>query len=78
VYRDADYVKFASLIGHGGVPVMVGKKGNRKKAPFTYEYREGNISGYQYLGFAVVDLDGKFGVVTYYNERGDEHHREVI
>jgi hypothetical protein len=78
VYRDAAYVKFASLIGHGGVPVVSGKTGDRRKAPFTYEYRGELISGYQYLGFAVADLDGRSGVVNYYNERGEKHHSEVI
>jgi Calcineurin-like phosphoesterase len=78
VYRGARYVQFASLIGHGGVPVMVGRKGNARKAPFTYEYRETHTSGYQYLGFIVVDIDGRTCVATYYNERGLEHHREVV
>jgi hypothetical protein len=81
VYRERDAkkpVKFASLIGHGGVPVKVGKVGDPAKAPLTYHYRDEHISGYQYLGFVVVDLDGAACTAIYYNERGIEHHREVI
>ena len=78
VYRNAKYVKFASLLGHGGVPVKVGSRGKRTAAaPFTYEYRDTHESGYRYLGFAVADLDGSSCTMNFYNERGDLHHSEA-
>ncbi len=81
VYAETNYARHASLIGHGGVPVAIGKEGNVSKAPFTYEAREPHVSGFQQLGFAVVDLDGKDCNVTYYNERNNYNnasyaHRE--
>lgn len=80
VYRDPipkhAAVPFATLIGHGGVPVKVGKQGNAEKANFSYHYQDVHISGFQYLGFVVVDLDGPNCTAVYYNERNIEHHRE--
>ena len=79
VYRDprpGQPVPFASLIGHGGVPVKVGAQGDAQRAPLTYYYQDVHISGYQYLGFVVVDLDGPNWTAVYYNERNIEHHRE--
>lgn len=80
VYRDprpGQKVPFASLIGHGGVPAKVGKQGDSQRAPLTYHYQDVHISGFQYLGFAVADLDGPNCSTVYYNERNIEHHREL-
>jgi hypothetical protein len=83
VYEENDCVKHASLIGHGGVPVAIGKVGESKKAKFSYEAREEHVSGYQQLGFAVADLDKNKCSVTYYNERNNYNnskyaHRETF
>jgi predicted phosphodiesterase len=81
VYEENEYVKHSSLLGHGGVPVSLGREGNQKKAKFSYEDRGPHVSGFRQLGFAVADLDKNTCSVTYYNERNNYNnsayaHRE--
>ena len=79
VYKGAaSTVPFASLVGHGGVPVKVGKPGGTSPTPLTYQYPDEHISGYAYMGLVVVDLDDAVMTATYVNERGHEHHHETL
>jgi hypothetical protein len=79
VYRDpAGPVQFASLIGHGGIPMPSTAQVDTKRAPLTYHYQEEFAPGLSYCGFAVLDLDGPATTIRYYNETGACHHIESI
>jgi len=77
VYRDpAGLVQFASLVGHGGIPIASGDHGDVKKAPLTYHYQEEDSAGLTNLGFVVVDLSDSSALARYFNEHGVEHWAE--
>ena len=69
---------FASCLGHGGVPEYVAmKKGEKRPAPWVYEYLEVNsrdIQPWGTFGFAVLELEDAAMAVRYIDENGVEHH----
>jgi Calcineurin-like phosphoesterase len=71
-------VGFASCLGHGGVPEYLAmKEGERKPAPWAYEYLTPFDADqpWETFGFAVLELDGPEMKVRYIDENGKEHHR---
>jgi hypothetical protein len=76
IYRDPNSpVHFASLVGHGGIPVLP-MAPDPSKAPVTYSYQDEYENGLTHLGFVVVDLSGSSARASYYNERGQMHYVE--
>ena len=76
VYRDHENVRFASCIGHGGIPEYVPEQALTPPKGLVYEYRDVHSSDPQpwiTFGFAVVDLDGPRMRVRYIDEIGREH-----
>jgi len=79
IYRDpSGPARFASLAGHGGIPVATSMQGDTSKAPLVYHYQEEGDSGLTQLGFVVVDLAGPSARASYYNARGVMHHFEEL
>ncbi len=77
VVVDDDAVRFASCVGHGGIPeYLVMKEGQRKPKPWGYEYlaKHGNwLEPWNTFGFAVLELSGAVMKVRYVDENGFEH-----
>ena len=76
VYRDHERVKFATCVGHGGIPEYLVEEALTPPAGLVYEYRDRYSTGWQpwnTFGFAVVDLEDATMTVRYVNEFGDEH-----
>ncbi len=77
VYRDVERVRFASCIGHGGVPDYLSDKA--ATIPIEYEYRKVRGHGWQpwiTFGFAVLDIDGPKIHMRYIDEDGGKPHWE--
>ena len=76
VYRDHENVRFASCVGHGGIPEYVPEQALTPPKGLVYEYRDVHSKDRQpwiTFGFAVVDLDGPRMRVRYIDESGREH-----
>jgi len=77
-------VKYARLIGHGGVPVYMTHGIDDPYPPLvSYEYRRYTTSSFglehwALFGFAVLDFDGPRIHVRYVDEDGDTHKEETI
>ena len=77
-------VKYARLIGHGGVPVYMTHGIDDAYPPsVSYEYRRYITSSFglehwALFGFAVLDFDGPRIHVRYVDEDGDTHMEETI
>jgi hypothetical protein len=82
LYASHMNVDFGRCIGHGGVPVYMWHGfHDGYPEPGEYEYREYMLRGLErwaLFGFAVLDFDGPLLTVTYINENGKSHKREVI
>jgi hypothetical protein len=81
VYEPNEEARYAAVVGHGGVPVLV----PRPEAPLpkgvAYEFREAHeIDGDRWglFGFAVLDFDGPRVRVRYLDERGTEQRTDEI
>ena len=71
-YRDHERVRFATCVGHGGVPEYVPEKLIAPPQGLVWEDREISSTDWQpwiTFGFTVVDLDGPRMNVRYVNER---------
>jgi Calcineurin-like phosphoesterase len=84
-YQSRPDLKYARLIGHGGVPVWrdVPWKFWTSKDPegVTFVSREAFRSGLEWFllfGFAVLDFDGEAIRVRYFYENGDEEKAETL
>lgn len=79
-YQEWGNVKYARLIGHGGVPVyMTHAAADPYPRPATYEYRRCICRGLEHwarFGFAVLDFDGPTIKVRYVDEDGGDPHKE--
>lgn len=78
VYEDLENVRFASCVGHGGIPEYLVKEHPVPPKGLVYEYRRIHSTDWQpwnTFGFAIVDLDGDRMSVRYVDERGETHHR---
>jgi hypothetical protein len=78
VYEDLENVRFATCIGHGGIPEYLVKPGLVSPRGLVYEYRRIHSTDWQpwnTFGFAIVDLDGDRMTVRYVDERGVEHYQ---
>ena len=77
-------VKYARLIGHGGVPVYMTHGIDDPYPPsVSYEYRRYMTSSFglehwALFGFAVLDFEGPRIHVRYVDEDGDTHREETI
>jgi predicted phosphodiesterase len=70
-YRDRERVRFASCVGHGGLPEYLIKERPVPAEGLEYEYRKVHGTGWQpwvTFGFAVLDLDGPRIHVRYLDE----------
>jgi predicted phosphodiesterase len=75
-YRNHERVRFASCVGHGGVPEYLAKKPAVPSPGLEYEYRKPYGKSWQpwiTFGFAVLDVDGPNIHVRYIDEDGNEH-----
>ncbi len=81
-YEPQHGVKFASCVGHGGIPqYLVRSDSDPLLAGLRYDYRERFGKGpepWNTFGFAVIDLDKTAMTIRYVNERGVVHHSENI
>lgn len=81
-YKDYMNIRFAGLVGHGGVPVYQWhEQSDPVPAPAAYEYRGRFLEGLEewaLFGFAVLDFDDSNIAVRYINENGDQHYLETI
>jgi Calcineurin-like phosphoesterase len=82
VYDETDTVRFASCIGHGGVPVLLSDPGEPLPPGVRYLYQlPAEVQGgnrWGPFGFVVLDFDGPSVLARYINHRGEEHHREQL
>jgi hypothetical protein len=81
VYRDHELIPFASCVGHGGIPEYLVKELDEPPAWLEYEYRKRHSTDWQpwdTFGFAILDLDGEDGTVTYVDEDGDAHYTTKV
>jgi hypothetical protein len=75
-YRDREGVRFASCVGHGGIPEYLVKERSCPPPGLVYEYRLVHGKGWQpwnTFGFVVLDVDGPRIHVRYVDEHGKEH-----
>lgn len=75
-YRDLEGVRFASCVGHGGIPEYLHKESLRKPDGLVYEYRKIHSTDWQpwiTFGFAVIDLKGPDMTITYIDEDDNTH-----
>lgn len=75
-------LKYARLVGHGGVPVYMTHGGDDEYvSPATFEDRrfiKNGLEHWAYMGFSVIDLDGKTLKARYVDEDGFECHEESV
>jgi hypothetical protein len=75
-YEDLENVRFATCVGHGGIPEYLVKQTPVPSRGLVYEYRRIHSTDWQpwnTFGFAIVDLDGDRMTVRYVDERGEQH-----
>jgi Calcineurin-like phosphoesterase len=75
-YRDRERVRFASCVGHGGIPEYLVKQPPVSPQGLVYEYRLVHGEGWQpwiTFGFVVLDVDGPRIHARYVDEDGNEH-----
>jgi hypothetical protein len=75
-YRDLEQVRFASCVGHGGIPEYLAKQSLKPPDGLVYEYRKVHGTGWQpwiTLGFVVLDVDGPQIKARYVDEDANEH-----
>jgi calcineurin-like phosphoesterase family protein len=75
-YRDLERVRFASCIGHGGIPEYLAEQALSPPKGLVYEYRKQHGTGWQpwnTFGFVVLDVDGPRIEVQYIDEDGERH-----
>jgi hypothetical protein len=80
-YRDLEGVRFASCVGHGGIPEYLVEESLVRPKGLVYEYRKPFSTSWQpwiTFGFAVLDIDGPHIVVRYVDEDGNEHWRTEL
>jgi hypothetical protein len=80
-YRDLERVRFASCVGHGGIPEYLVDEHAVAPQGLVYEYRKQHGTGWQpwnTFGFAVLDVDGPKIDVRYIDEDGAEHFRTQL
>jgi predicted phosphodiesterase len=79
VYGEDRGVRFASCVGHGGIPeYLIAKEGDPYPPPLVYDYRKVHGDGWQpwdTFGFAVIDLTDTGFHARYVDEDGNEHKR---
>lgn len=75
-YRDLERVRFASCVGHGGIPEYHAKQALVPPQGLVYEYRRVHSTDWQpwiTFGFAVIELEGPKMTVRYIDEDGNPH-----
>jgi hypothetical protein len=76
-----DYAQFTSIVGHGGVPLMLSADPTTTPAGVswqfdgTYEFEDDR---WALFGFAVLDFDGSSVQVRYIDENGLLNHTEQL
>jgi hypothetical protein len=86
VYRPHLGLRFASCIGHGGIPeYLIAKEGQPypqpPAPPLRYDYRRvegGGLEPWDTFGFAVLEVQGRAMTVHYIDEHGNPHRTETI
>jgi Calcineurin-like phosphoesterase len=82
VYRGHDLVRFASCVGHGGIPEYLIKERPIRPTWFEYEYRKRHSTDWQpwnTFGFAVLDIHGPDrATVRYVDEDGCNHYTTEV
>jgi hypothetical protein len=77
-YRDHERVRFASCVGHGGIPEYLEEAPLKPSEGLVYEYRKVHSKDWQpwiTFGFCVLDLEGPDMTIRYVDEDGNEHCR---
>jgi len=79
MYRPRPDVKYARLIGHGGVPVWAHSWGQLPDVDYvsTRSFSSG-LEDFALFGFAILDFDGDQIRIRYVDEYGSDEKTEVI
>jgi hypothetical protein len=75
-YRDLENVRFASCVGHGGIPEYLPEQALKPPDGLVYEYRKQHGTGWQpwiTFGFVVLDVDGPNIGLRYIDEDNNPH-----
>ncbi len=79
LYEPRDNVRYARLVGHGGIPEWAKLEAPPPTVSYQYqEYFESGLQKFARFGFAVLLFSGPDVHVQYVNELGQVHKIETL